>query len=52
MTDTSDLPSLWTHEPHHHLEFKPGQRVSDIKTSATPGFKGSKSDAVRGRPGG
>jgi PPK2 family polyphosphate:nucleotide phosphotransferase len=40
-----DLPSLWTHEPHVHLEFKPGELVADIKTNATPGFSGSKSDA-------
>lgn len=42
---TTDLPDLWTHEPHTHLEFKPGSLVADIKTNATPGFKGSKSDA-------
>src|SRR5882757_7268057 len=42
---TEDLPSMWTHEPHRHLEFKPGEKVGDIKTNATPGFKGSKSDA-------
>jgi PPK2 family polyphosphate:nucleotide phosphotransferase len=41
----ADLPELWTHEPHKHLEFKPGELVSNIKTNATPGFKGSKSDA-------
>ena len=45
MTEPSELPSLWTHEPHVHLEFKPGDKVSDIKTNSTPGFKGSKSDA-------
>ncbi|GAA2407590.1 polyphosphate kinase 2 family protein [Mycolicibacterium llatzerense] len=42
---TSDLPSLWTHEPHKHLEFKPGHRVADIDPDATPGFRGSKADA-------
>jgi PPK2 family polyphosphate:nucleotide phosphotransferase len=42
---TSDLPSLWTHEPHKHLEFKPGHRVVDIDPDATPGFRGSKQDA-------
>ncbi len=41
----ADTPSLWTHEPHTHLEFTPGAKVADIKTDATPGFKGSKSDA-------
>jgi PPK2 family polyphosphate:nucleotide phosphotransferase len=40
-----DLPSLWTHEPHVHLAFRPGDKVADIDTSATPGFKGSKSNA-------
>jgi PPK2 family polyphosphate:nucleotide phosphotransferase len=29
-----------------HLKFRPGKRVSDIDTSATPGFSGSKSDAA------
>ncbi|CAM5733476.1 polyphosphate kinase 2 family protein [Mycolicibacterium aubagnense] len=42
---TADLPSLWTHEPHKHLEFKPGLRVGDIDPDATPGFRGSKADA-------
>jgi len=45
MADRTDTPSLWTHEPHTHLEFKPGDLVADIKTGATPGFSGSKSDA-------
>jgi PPK2 family polyphosphate:nucleotide phosphotransferase len=44
-SDTSDTPSLWTHEPHTHLVFKAGDKVADIKANATPGFKGSKSDA-------
>jgi PPK2 family polyphosphate:nucleotide phosphotransferase len=41
----TDLPDLWTHEPHHLLEFKPGDSVAGIDTNATPGFKGSKGDA-------
>ncbi|MFN3003231.1 polyphosphate kinase 2 family protein [Mycolicibacterium wolinskyi] len=41
----SDLPELWTHEPHIHLAFRPGDKVADIKTGHTPGFSGSKSDA-------
>jgi PPK2 family polyphosphate:nucleotide phosphotransferase len=45
MSKSSGLPDLWTHEPHTHLEFRPGALVADIKTNATPGFKGSKSDA-------
>ena len=35
----SDIPA--------HLEFRPGDKVSDIDTSATPGYSGSKSDAVK-----
>jgi PPK2 family polyphosphate:nucleotide phosphotransferase len=42
---TEELPSLWTHEPQSVLMFRPGQKVADIDTSATPGFKGDKSDA-------
>jgi PPK2 family polyphosphate:nucleotide phosphotransferase len=45
MTESSDLPELWTHEPHIHLEFHAGDKVGDIEANATPGFKGSKSDA-------
>jgi PPK2 family polyphosphate:nucleotide phosphotransferase len=45
MIATSDLPSLWTHEPHAHLAFRAGDKVSDIDPSATPGFRGSKADA-------
>ncbi len=47
MSKSSDAatPDLWTHEPHIHLEFKPGQSVAALKTNATPGFKGSKRDA-------
>ncbi|MET0455966.1 MAG: polyphosphate kinase 2 family protein [Mycobacterium sp.] len=40
-----DAPSLWTHQPHSHLEFKAGEKVADIDANATPGFRGSKSDA-------
>ena len=45
MSEQADLPELWTHEPHTHLEFHTGEKVADIKTNATPGFKGSKKDA-------
>ena len=45
MSGKADLPDLWTHEPHTHLEFHAGEKVADIKTSATPGFKGKKKDA-------
>jgi len=30
-----------------HLAFGPGDKVSDIDTSATPGYSGSKSDAAQ-----
>nr|WP_208410448.1 polyphosphate kinase 2 family protein [Mycolicibacterium fluoranthenivorans] len=36
---------MWTHEPHTHLEFKPGSSVTGIDPDATPGFVGSKRDA-------
>ena len=43
--DASETPTLWTHEPHSHLAFEPGDLIADIDANATPGFKGSKSDA-------
>lgn len=46
MTDTPELPALWSHEPHLHLQFRPGDKVADINTNATPGFTGNKSDAA------
>lgn len=45
MPDSADLPSLWTHEPHVHLEFRTGDKIADIDTGATPGFSGKKDDA-------
>lgn len=45
MSNNGDLPELWTHEPHSHLAFRPGDKVADIDTNATPGFKGDKGDA-------
>ncbi len=44
MTD-DELPSAWSHEPHVHLAFSPGDKVGDIETDGTPGFDGSKDDA-------
>jgi PPK2 family polyphosphate:nucleotide phosphotransferase len=41
----ADLPSLWNHEPHNVLAFRPGEKVVDIDPGATPGFKGAKDDA-------
>src|SRR3954470_17666262 len=46
MADFSDAPPLWTREPRVYLEFTQGDEVADIKTNATPGFAGSKSDAT------
>ena len=46
MTKSVDLPSLWTHEPHEYLVFREGDKVANIDTSATPGFKGKKADSV------
>jgi PPK2 family polyphosphate:nucleotide phosphotransferase len=46
MTKADDLPKLWTHEPHDYLVFGEGDKVGDIDTSATPGFKGKKADAA------
>ncbi len=45
MSNQSDLPSLWTHEPQVELAFRAGDKVSEIDASATPGFKGKKQDA-------
>ncbi|BCI51430.1 polyphosphate kinase [Mycolicibacterium litorale] len=45
MSEPSELPALWSHDPHVHLRFRPGDKVADIDTSATPGFRGSKADA-------
>ena len=46
MSKPADLPDLWTHEPHEYLVFHEGDKVADIDTSATPGFKGKKADSV------
>ncbi len=45
MSIDPDLPSLWTHEPHVHLRFRPGQMIGDFDNNATPGFRGAKADA-------
>ncbi|PRC47278.1 PPK2 family polyphosphate--nucleotide phosphotransferase, partial [Mycobacterium sp. ITM-2017-0098] len=44
-SEPSDLASLWSHEPHVELMFRPGDTVAHIDTEATPGFRGDKSDA-------
>jgi PPK2 family polyphosphate:nucleotide phosphotransferase len=46
MTEEPDLPSLWSHAPNDHLMFRAGDKVADIDTNATPGFKGKKSDSA------
>ena len=45
MSETEDLPSLWSHEPQSLLRFTPGDRIADIDPDATPGFHGKKSHA-------
>ncbi|MCV7060317.1 polyphosphate kinase 2 family protein [Mycolicibacterium vaccae] len=45
MNEPDDLPTLWSHEPHRQLAFQPGDKVAEIDADATPGFRGSKSDA-------
>lgn len=45
MSDNPDLPALWSHSPHLHLRFRPGDKVADIDHRATPGFDGKKADA-------
>jgi PPK2 family polyphosphate:nucleotide phosphotransferase len=45
MSTDSDLPTLWSHEPHVRLRFRDGDDIGDIKTNSSPGFNGRKSDA-------
>lgn len=45
MSELSDLPSLWSHDPREELMFRRGDKVGDIDASATPGFRGSKTEA-------
>lgn len=35
MSREAELPALWSHDPHVHLRFRPGDKVADIETSAT-----------------
>ena len=46
MSKPVDLPDLWTHEPHDYLVYRQGDKVANIDTSATPGFKGEKGRSV------
>ena len=50
MSESEDLPEPWTHEPHDFLVYRDGNKVADIDTSATPGFKGKKADAAKVQP--
>ena len=42
----TDLPSQWSHEPGASLRFRAGDTIADIDTDASPGFTGSRSDAI------
>jgi len=50
MTRPSDLPELWTHEPHDYLVYREGDKVAHLDTNATPGFTGKKIDAAQLQP--
>ena len=50
MSKTGDLPDLWTHHPRNFLMYRQGEKVANIDTSATPGFKGKKGDAAKVQP--
>jgi PPK2 family polyphosphate:nucleotide phosphotransferase len=47
MSTADDLPEPWTHKPHDYLVFRVGDKVTDIDTSASPGFQGKKADAAK-----
>lgn len=38
--------SLWTHKPSEVLRFRPGNKVGEIDTDASPGFSGNRDDAA------
>jgi PPK2 family polyphosphate:nucleotide phosphotransferase len=50
MSNSDDLPEPWTRAPHDYLVYRAGDKVTDIDTSATPGFQGKKSDAAKVQP--
>jgi PPK2 family polyphosphate:nucleotide phosphotransferase len=39
------MPDCWTHDPRSVLTFRPGDKIADVDTSATPGFTGDRDDA-------
>ena len=42
----TDLPSQWTHQPSTVLRCSPGDTVAGIDTDSTPGFTGTKDEAI------
>jgi len=50
MIKPAAFPPHWTHEPHDYLVYREGEKIADLDTSATPGFKGKKSDAAALQP--
>src|ERR1700730_7798963 len=40
------MSSGWDHDPRSALTFRPGDKVADIDTSATPGFVGDKNGSA------
>src|SRR5437763_14860421 len=50
MSKSVDLPGPWTRQPHDYLVYRQGNKVANIATSATPGFKGKKRDAGELQP--
>src|SRR4051812_34504765 len=51
MSKTDELPDPWTREPHEFLVYREGDKIENVDTRATPGFKGNKSDAAELQPG-
>jgi polyphosphate kinase 2 (PPK2 family) len=39
--------TLWTHHPSEALRFKNGDRISELDTDSSPGFKGKREDAEK-----
>jgi polyphosphate kinase 2 (PPK2 family) len=43
----ADSSTLWTHHPSEALRFKDGDRISELDTDSSPGFKGKREDAEK-----
>lgn len=41
-----DLPSEWTHQPRKILAFRPGDKIADLDTNASPGYTGDKNGSA------